>query len=281
MVILGRLLIRRTCGYQTFQRTLFNYKTIKSTASCNFFSSGLKMFAAGVAVSSMCLNYESRTNCEKIRPSFARRLLEAVYAGTDQYGTISDDEEDAINSTGGHWAYGEISHDGLHALLEYMQLEQNSVFYDFGSGLGKVVAQCFLTTNVRKVVGIEMAGTRHTQGWQACERMGKLVELIAETRNPSAFPAMASWFEEQPERDQALSPSFVLRSSDDKGRELRLIHGDCLKVSAVFAWPLLRLLAAAASEIRFRPLLRYGASSAHLLRLHSTHSVPLFAPSRR
>ena len=174
--------------------------------------------------------WETTAWCEKMKPSFARRILDVVYAGTDHYGTISDDEEEAVNSTGGHWAYGEISHEGLQALLEYMDICKSSVFYDFGSGLGKVVAQCFLTTNTQKVVGIEMAGTRHIQAWQACERMGKLVDLVADIRASVPSLVVASWFEEQPPRDEALSPSFVLHTSEGDGRELRLIHGDCLKV---------------------------------------------------
>jgi hypothetical protein len=175
---------------------------------------------------------DNQVNCDSIRPTFARRLMDIAYAGTDHYGTIPDEEEEAINSTGGHWAYGEISYEGLHALLEHMDVGENSVFYDFGSGLGKVVAQCFITSGARKVVGIEMAETRHSQAWQACERIGKLLDLIEDIQSTKqSSQRLSSWFEEQPERDQALSPSFVLRSRGVDGpRELRLIHGDCLKV---------------------------------------------------
>lgn len=174
--------------------------------------------------------------CERMRHTFARRLMDIAYAGTDHYGTITDEEEDAVNSTGGHWAYGEISYEGLHALLEHMDVGPNSVFYDFGSGLGKVVAQCFITSGARKVVGIEMAETRHSQAWQACERIGKLLDLIEDIQStPQASQRLSSWFEDQPKQDQALSPSFVLRSRgvDGASRELRLIHGDCLKVRSV------------------------------------------------
>ncbi len=176
-----------------------------------------------------------QVNCERMRPTFARRLMDIAYAGTDQYGTISDEEEEAVNSTGGHWAYGEISYEGLQALLEHMDVGPDSVFYDFGSGLGKVVSQCFITSGARKVVGIEMAETRHSQAWQACERIGKLLDLIEDIQSTThGSQRLSSWFEDQPEQEQALSPSFVLRSSGVDGpRELRLIHGDCLKVCSV------------------------------------------------
>ena len=215
-----------------------------------------KLLWAGAAVGSLWLSL-GVTICDKFRPSLVQRVLDIVYAGTDHYGTIPDDEEDAVNATGGHWAYGEITFNGLQALLQYMEVDQSSVFYDFGSGLGKVVVQCFLTSGARKVVGIEMAGTRHLQAWQASERMGKLVELIDDARSHVLLPPLSdsasgsnlvhfgfsSWFQEQPECDEALSPSFVLRcNSGTDQRELRLIHGDCLKVSRSLPISALRAL---------------------------------------
>ena len=43
---------------------------------------------------------------------------DAVYCGTDSYGSISEEEEEEILESGGHWAYGEIEMDGFQALIE-------------------------------------------------------------------------------------------------------------------------------------------------------------------
>ena len=206
-------------------------------------------------------------------PLLAKRLIEIAFTGTDLYGTIPEEEEDAVNAVG-HWAYGEISPEGVGALLARMDVGPDSVFYDLGSGLGKVLAQALLASEARRVVGIEMASTRHRHAWQACERLSKLLDLVSDpllTMSPTDVPPpqTAVWFEEDP---GALSPSMVLRAV---GRELRVVHGDCLVLPihdathvymANLTWP--AEVIHAPSPQRTRPM-----ATAHATHGHSARGV--------
>ena len=58
--------------------------------------------------------------------------------------------------------YGEITYEGMRLLAEKLALTSNDVFYDLGSGMGKLVSYLHLTTPVQKSIGIEMVGQRHS-----------------------------------------------------------------------------------------------------------------------
>ncbi|MBF0206011.1 MAG: hypothetical protein HQK53_03900 [Oligoflexia bacterium] len=56
--------------------------------------------------------------------------------------------------------YGEITYNGAITLFEKLNIKGNDVFYDIGSGVGKLVLQAYLTTPAKKSVGIELVGSR-------------------------------------------------------------------------------------------------------------------------
>jgi len=68
--------------------------------------------------------------------------------------------------------YGELHYYSVVKLLNYLHLTQDDHFLDVGSGLGKVVFQIFLTTDVSSVTGIEINTQRH---FIAC-RVRKMME---------------------------------------------------------------------------------------------------------
>lgn len=164
-------------------------------------------------------------------PGLTQRVIDAAWSGTDSYGEIPEDEEDAILETGAHWAYGEISFEGVEALLRVMDLTPNDVFFDLGSGRGMAVAHCFLSGAPRQSVGVEMSRTRHVQAKHAAERLSKIVNLLPHgpasgisASGNSDRSAAAFWLREEA---LALSPTFEMRAG---ARSMRLVHGDCLKV---------------------------------------------------
>lgn len=67
--------------------------------------------------------------------------------------------------------YGEVLPEGVQAVLDEieaeMPLSHEDVFYDLGSGTGKVAIQAALVTPCRRVVGIELAATRHQHAIRA------------------------------------------------------------------------------------------------------------------
>lgn len=51
--------------------------------------------------------------------------------------------------------YGEILFPSFNKVIQRMDINENDVFYDLGSGAGKSALQFFLKTPVKKVIGIE------------------------------------------------------------------------------------------------------------------------------
>lgn len=88
-------------------------------------------------------------------------IMNDVYGKSNGFG-ISNDERKMIEDKGGNPTYGEITPKGLEQLIEYFKenLAKYDVFYDLGSGIGKVATQVALTTPAR-AVGVELSPTRH------------------------------------------------------------------------------------------------------------------------
>lgn len=57
--------------------------------------------------------------------------------------------------------YGEILYNGINTLINNLSIKNTDVFYDLGSGVGKVVLQLFLNTNIKKAYGVEACEIRH------------------------------------------------------------------------------------------------------------------------
>lgn len=93
-------------------------------------------------------------------PVDPRVLLRRLYA--DDHGYEPDPVEEArVAATGSSATYGEIMPTATAKLVAHLGLGRGDVFYDLGSGIGKVVLQVALTSPVDKCVGIELVRSRH------------------------------------------------------------------------------------------------------------------------
>ncbi len=63
--------------------------------------------------------------------------------------------------------YGEILPESLAIIINKLDIKENDVFYDLGSGVGKVALQFCLTTPIHKSYGIEALEIRHKIAEQA------------------------------------------------------------------------------------------------------------------
>jgi precorrin-6B methylase 2 len=102
--------------------------------------------------------------------------LTQLYAKITGFG-ISDGEKDTIKSAGGAPTYGEIFPRSVSILLKDLKLTAEDVFYDLGSGVGKVAVQVYLDSPVKKSVGVELSPTRHSHAIKVQGRLkdaGKL-----------------------------------------------------------------------------------------------------------
>jgi len=90
----------------------------------------------------------------------ARAALARLYR--EDHGYESDPLGEArVVEAGSSPTYGEMLPAATNHLLRYLQLGPKDVFYDLGSGVGKVILQTAMTVPVASCVGIELMRSRH------------------------------------------------------------------------------------------------------------------------
>jgi len=111
-----------------------------------------------------------------------KTLLSKAYTDFDslQYGigsyVIPDDDKNKmkeLSATQGPkaWTYGEITFEGVQILKQELGSINDGVFYDLGSGLGRMTLQVFLDWAVRRAVGVELSEHRHRRAVRALEQL--------------------------------------------------------------------------------------------------------------
>lgn len=92
------------------------------------------------------------------KPEFdelSEAYISLLYQGASGFITYQPGEREEAEKHKVFLTYGEILYPSLNKVIDYMDINENDIFYDFGSGVGKVVLQMFLNTPVKKAVGIE------------------------------------------------------------------------------------------------------------------------------
>jgi SAM-dependent methyltransferase len=97
-----------------------------------------------------CLSHQKA--CEK---------MEAWYTGPEDGWSASLYHSKYVPQHLDNPLYGEITYEGMEALAKLIRFAPSDVFYDLGSGTGKLVTYFYLTTPIKKSVGVEMVGARH------------------------------------------------------------------------------------------------------------------------
>lgn len=83
--------------------------------------------------------------------------------------------------------YGEILYPSVNTLIEHMDITEDDVFYDFGSGIGKVALQYFLKTPIKKAGGIEFSEKRNEVAIKVYEQVKEeFPELFLNNRQLTA-----------------------------------------------------------------------------------------------
>lgn len=94
-----------------------------------------------------------------------RTVLRRAYRdeeGYELHGYELDEADEArVLATNSSPTYGEIMPAATDRLIEHLRLRKDDVFYDLGSGVGKVVMQMALRAPIRRVVGLELVRSRH------------------------------------------------------------------------------------------------------------------------
>lgn len=102
----------------------------------------------------------------------AKTYLRQFYKYVWAY-TIPRKEDLSIRKASSSSLYGEITFASLDKLIKYLKIGQKDVFFDLGSGIGKVVLQVAMTTKAKKVVGVELSKSRFKESIAALKAAAK------------------------------------------------------------------------------------------------------------
>lgn len=105
----------------------------------------------------------------------SKKIIRRCYMKLSGYGIPRIEREfiELVHSSAE--TYGELQYTGVRSLIKHSNIGESDVFYDLGSGIGKVVLQIAIDTPCQKINGIELSATRMASANQALERF-KLYE---------------------------------------------------------------------------------------------------------
>lgn len=95
-----------------------------------------------------------------------QQIMNRIFYDIDGFEIPKNDEKNVRQSKGSP-IYGEINFQSLKKLIDHLKLNNNDVFYDLGSGVGKVVIQTALTSPVKKSIGVELSLMRYQDAQKA------------------------------------------------------------------------------------------------------------------
>jgi SAM-dependent methyltransferase len=98
-----------------------------------------------------------------------RQIMNRIYKDISGF-EIPKNDTALIRQSKGSPIYGEINHQALNKLIDYLALTENDVFYDLGSGVGKVVLHVAMCSPVKKAVGVELSLARFHDARNALTR---------------------------------------------------------------------------------------------------------------
>jgi len=108
-------------------------------------------------------------------------ILKRLYKGVPDGFGISREEE--METSGkdlrlldgfGSATYGEVRPISVPHVISLLGVNNQDIFFDFGSGVGKMVFQVALSTNCKKAVGIELSQSRYEASMKALQRLDGL-----------------------------------------------------------------------------------------------------------
>ena len=100
-----------------------------------------------------------------------KATLDTLYADLPTGDEIPIDDLRAIDDSGGHEAYGELTIRGMRELRPRLAPGRDDVFYDLGSGVGRSVMQAAMERPVARAIGVELSATRDDVGQRALSRV--------------------------------------------------------------------------------------------------------------
>jgi len=91
-----------------------------------------------------------------------QEYMSALYQGISGFISYEPGEKEEGEKSKVYLTYGEMLYPSVNKIINYLgDINENDVFYDLGSGIGKINLQFFLRTSIKKACGIEYSETRN------------------------------------------------------------------------------------------------------------------------
>lgn len=116
-----------------------------------------------------------------INPLQAETIFNHLYANINGY-SVSNQARESSGINTEKLLYGELPFETCQKMIEFIKPKPESVFFDLGSGTGRVVLAFYLLFNFKKCVGVELLSGLHNK---ACE--------INSEFNKNASPQLAGY----------------------------------------------------------------------------------------
>jgi len=117
-----------------------------------------------------------------INSSYAQTLFNFLYANIDGY-SVSASARGKFNGTSEDLLYGEIPFKTWEKIVDVVKPKADGIFYDLGSGTGRVVMQSYLMNDFKKCIGVELMTGLHDKAVEVNNTFEKLIK----PRNPEHF----------------------------------------------------------------------------------------------
>jgi SAM-dependent methyltransferase len=101
-----------------------------------------------------------------IDPRYAETLFNHLYSNIDGYAVSTAARQASSGIDTEKLLYGELPFQTCKEIIEYANPKKDGIFFDLGSGTGRVVMAFYLLTNFKKCIGIELLQGLHDK---ACE----------------------------------------------------------------------------------------------------------------
>jgi precorrin-6B methylase 2 len=100
-----------------------------------------------------------------INPAYAETLFNYLYNDVNGY-KVSTEARSKFSGEVSNLLYGELPFETFKLIVEKANPQKDGVFYDLGSGTGRIAIEAHILCDFRKVVGIELLDGLHDK---ACE----------------------------------------------------------------------------------------------------------------
>ena len=110
-----------------------------------------------------------------ITEKYAEILFEQLYGDINGY-QVSNSARAQEGKSESNLLYGEILFNTWKEMVEIIKPKSDGVFFDLGSGTGRVVMQSHLLFNFKKVIGVELLKGLHEKALEIKNKFDKTIK---------------------------------------------------------------------------------------------------------